>query len=46
MGAKGKGGKGKGKKEKKRKEKRVKKLSWVWDAELTEEDGGLLKSRQ
>ena len=24
----------------------MKKLVWVWDAELAKEDGGLLKSRQ
>ena len=46
MVAKEKGGKGKGKKEKKRKEKRVKKVAWVWDAELAKEDGGFLKTRQ
>ena len=33
-------------KEKEEKEKRVKKLAWVWDAELAKEDGGLHKSRQ
>ena len=33
-------------KEMEEKEKRVKKLAWVWDAELAKEDGGLHKSRQ
>ena len=33
-------------KEKEEKEKRVKKLAWVWDAELAKEDGDLHKSRQ